>query len=104
MSSLNIFKKSSFSNEFLLTGHILFILETSMDPPGFRRFEDPNATNSRPYYKTVPQDGRTPRKLTSAREVEEYLEKEDRSDVNAYLHFDFSRRFKRKSECEDRGE
>ena len=68
-----------------------------MDPPGFKRVED---QGERPYYRTVPQDGRTPRKLCNRRAVEEYLEKEKRSDVSADLDFDFSRRLKRKSECE----
>ena len=68
-----------------------------MDPPGFRRVEDPG---ERPYYRTLPQDGRTPRKLSNRRAVEDYLEKEKRSDVRADLDFDFTRRLKRKSECE----
>ena len=75
-----------------------------MDPPGFQRFEDPNADNPRPYYITVPQDGRTPRKFANARHLQDFLEKENRSDVNAYLDFDFKRRFKRKSECDDTAE
>ena len=69
-----------------------------MDPPGFRRVEE---HGERPYYRTLPQDGRTPRKSCNRRAVEDYLEKEKRSDVRAALDFDFSRRLKRKSECED---
>ena len=68
-----------------------------MDPPGFRRVEE---QGGRPFYRTLPQDGRTPRKLCNARMVEEYLESVGRSDVRADLHFDFTRRLKRKSECE----
>ena len=68
-----------------------------MDPPGFKRVEE---QGERPYYRTLPQDGSTPRKLTSRRKVQEYLEKVHRSDVRADLHFDFTKRLKRKSECE----
>lgn len=67
-----------------------------MDPPGFRRVEEEGA---RPFYRTLPQDGSTPRKLSNRRAVEDYLEKVGRSDVEAEL-FDFTRRLKRKSECE----
>ena len=68
-----------------------------MDPTGFRRVEE---EGQRPYYRTLPNDGRTPRKLANRRAVEDYLEKEGRSDVRADLHFDFTRRLKRKSESE----
>ena len=68
-----------------------------MDPPGFRRVEE---RGGRPYYLSLPQDGNTPRKLCNARAVEEYLESVGRSDIRADLHFDFTRRLKRKSESE----
>ena len=67
-----------------------------MDPPGFRRVEE---QGSRPYYRTLPQDGSTPRKLSNRRAVDDYLEKVGKSDVRADL-FDFTRRLKRKSESE----
>ena len=67
-----------------------------MNPPGFRRVEEQGA---RPYYLTLPQDGSTPRKLSNRRAVEDYLGKVERSDVRVDL-FDFTRRLKRKSECE----
>lgn len=64
-----------------------------MDPPGFTRRE---SLGSRPYYLTLPKPGENPRKLSTIRHVEDYLEKEKRLDVKP-SDFDFSKR-KRKSE------
>ena len=60
-------------------------------PPGFCRVEKPG---QRVYYLTIPQDGKTPRKLTRKEEVSAYLEKEGIEGIEL-KQFDF--KLKRKS-------
>ena len=67
-----------------------------MDPPGFTRRE---SLGSRPYYLTLPKPGEDPRKLSTIRHVEDYLAKQNRSDVKP-SDFDFSKKRKR-TECDN---